>query len=93
MRTKSLRTLQNLGPKSESLLIAAGIDSIEKLLELGAVRAWLAVKNTKPDVSLNLLWSLEGALTGVAWQLIARHQRSRLLIEVDALQSAPPLKD
>jgi DNA transformation protein len=37
--------------------------------------------------SLNLLWGLEGALTGVPWREVARLERTRLLLELDDLKT------
>lgn len=75
----------NLGPKSAEMLRRAGVDTLACLQSLGAVRAWWQVKAHDPRVSLNLLWALEGALSGRHWQVVARADRTRLLMELDAL--------
>lgn len=36
---------------------------------------------------MNLLWALEGALTGVPWKVVARSERTRLLFELDDLKT------
>lgn len=59
----NIADLPNFGPKSQQMLAQAGIHTIEQLRELGAVRAYLQVKRSG-NVSLNLLWAMEGALTG-----------------------------
>ena len=80
--------LKNLGPRSLGLLAAAGIMSFEQLRQLGAVRAYARVKASGVNnASLNLLWALEGALTGEHWQVVAREHRLSLLLALDALQS------
>lgn len=87
---------QNLGPKSAAMLRAAGVDSLARLQVLGAVQAWWQVKAHDPHTSLNLLWALEGALSGRHWQVVAREDRTRLLTELDALavlyRSEKPLR-
>jgi DNA transformation protein and related proteins len=81
-----LATLLNLGTKSEAMLVDAGIDSIEKLQLFGAVQAYCLVLDSGAKASLNLLWALEGALTGVAWQQIAREHRLSLLLALEELK-------
>jgi DNA transformation protein and related proteins len=78
-----IRDMHGLGPKSEEMLAGAGITTAEALRESGAVAAFLAVKRAGLPASLNLLWALEGALTGHHWKDIARDERTRLLIALD----------
>lgn len=80
--------LRNLGPKSREMLILAGVGTVEQLRQLGAARAYVQVKRKSRRASLNLLWALEGALTDRAWQDVAREDRLRLLLEVEALENA-----
>ena len=79
--------LRNLGPKSEEMLIRAGIRSVDQLRKIGAVRAYVQLKKTEKNTSLNLLWALEGALSDRPWQEVAKQDRLRLLIEVESLES------
>lgn len=69
----------NLGPRSMTMLSRAGISNIEDLRARGAVEAYLAVKRSGANPSLNLLWALEGALSGRHWQEVARCDRLHLL--------------
>ncbi len=80
--------LPGLGPKSLAMLAAAGIHGRADLERLGAVRAYLQVKATGQNASLNLLWAIEGALTGQDWRVVAREERGGLLLELDAAQEA-----
>ncbi len=80
--------LPGLGPKSLAMLAAAGIPDRTALERLGAVAAYLQVKRAGQPASLNLLWALEGALTGQHWQTVAREERTRLLLALDAAQEA-----
>ena len=75
--------LPNLGPKSVQMLASAGIHSLEQLQHLGSVAAYVRVKKVAPAASLNLLWALEGALTGLRWQDVAREHRTSLLMALD----------
>lgn len=85
--SRELANLKNLGPKSQALLAAAGITAFEQLRQLGAVRAYARVKAMAGNnASLNLLWALEGALTGEPWQAVAREHRLSLLLALEAVQ-------
>ena len=76
----------NLGPKSIQRLQAAGICTIAQLRDLGAPAAYVRVKRTGAPVSLNLLWAMEGALSGMTWQEVARRHRTSLLLAVEQLE-------
>ena len=82
---ESLADLMSLGPKSQQMLAAAGIETPAQLRELGSVAAFARVRAVCPDASLNLLWALESALTGLPWQQVAREHRTSLLLALDSL--------
>lgn len=75
-----------LGPASWRRLQAAGIADAANLRELGTVAAYLQVKRSGQHTSLNLLWALEGALSGRSWQTVARDDRLALLLELEDLE-------
>ena len=85
MSQQSIADLQGLGPKSQAMLAAAGIKTVAQLKRLGSVRAYAMVRATEANASLNLLWALEGALTGLHWQVVAREHRLSLLLALEAL--------
>lgn len=78
--------LPGLGPKSRDMLAAAGITTPAQLQALGSVRAYARVR-ARPgnNASLNLLWALEGALTGLPWRVVAQEHRLSLLLALEAL--------
>jgi DNA transformation protein len=80
----AIADLKSLGPKSAEMLAHAGITSVEQLRQLGAVAAYARTRAVSPGVSLNLLWALESALTGVPWQEVARRHRTSLLLALEA---------
>jgi DNA transformation protein len=82
----NIADLPNLGSKSQQMLAQAGIKTIEQLRELGAVRAYVQVKRAGTNSSLNLLWAMEGALTGQHWQVVAKQDRLRLLLELEDVE-------
>jgi DNA transformation protein and related proteins len=83
--------LQNVGPKSAAWLRQVGVRSLADLKELGAVGAFLKVKRAGFRPSLNLLYSLEGALLGCHWQQLPSERRSELLLSVDAADTQMPV--
>lgn len=82
----NIADLPNFGPKSQQMLAQAGIHTIEQLRELGAVRAYVQVKRSWKGASLNLLWAMEGALSGRHWQDVAKQDRLRLLLELEDVE-------
>lgn len=84
----AMDALPRLGPRSREMLGRAGIDSLERLRETGSVRAYVAVRRAGARPSLNLLWALEGALTGQRWQDVAREHRTSLLLALEDATAA-----
>jgi hypothetical protein len=76
-------SLPNVGPVSKRMLAAAGIRSAETLRRLGSIEAYRRVRAHDPRASLNLLWALEGALTGRSWEDVARNDRLSLLLQLE----------
>ena len=85
-RTASLADLPNLGPKSQQMLALAGITTVAQLRKMGSVAAYARARQAGANVSLNLLWALEGALTGLPWQEVAREHRTSLLLALEEHQ-------
>jgi DNA transformation protein and related proteins len=87
MGGKAIREFSGLGPKSEAMLARAGISSFEQLRTIGSVRAFALVRRTGMNPSLNLLWGLESAISGIPWQAIARQNRLPLLMELEEIEN------
>jgi len=82
-----LRDLKGLGLKTEQCLIAVGILTPDDLAEIGAIRAFIKLRdqsNVKP--SLNFLYALVGALEDEHWVKIAQKEKGRLLIELEGFK-------
>lgn len=76
--------LRNIGPKSAAWLRQVGLRTEEDLRAIGALEAFMRVKRAGFKPSLNLLYSLEGALLGCHWQEVPTERRSELLVAADA---------
>lgn len=84
---QTLRQLRGLGPKSEALLATIDITSPEQLKQIGAIRAFLKLKEisgTQPN--MNLLYAMVGALEDESWLTIANQQKYQLLMELDGFE-------
>jgi DNA transformation protein len=66
-RLARLVALRNVAAKSAAWMIEVGVDSPERLAELGAVETYCRMKAAHPrEVSLCAVWALQGAIDGVA---------------------------
>lgn len=86
----SREKLLNVGPKSAAWLRQVGIRTPADLQAAGAVQAFVKVKRAGFKPSLNLLYALEGALTGCHWQQVPAERRSEMLLAVDAAEALLP---
>lgn len=79
-----LKTLLNLGPKSAERLRAVGIKDVETLEQMGVTQAYQRVKAAFPQqTSLNLLYSLQGGLLGIPWQVLPQAMKDDLKRALD----------
>jgi len=90
---KRIRDLQGLGEKSEESLAKVGVLSVADLKQVGAVQAFVALKQQGLKPSLNFLYALVGALKGRSWLDIAQHEKGKLLMEIEAYQELEKLLD
>ncbi|MDF7681250.1 TfoX/Sxy family DNA transformation protein [Enterobacteriaceae bacterium ESL0689] len=59
-----LKKLPNISCHMELLLMNAGITDEHMLRQLGAKKVWLKLRELNKSLTLNVLYSLEGAITG-----------------------------
>lgn len=62
---RRLKNSPNITFQLELLLSEAGIQDLEVLQVLGAVAAWLRLRRIRKDLSINVLFALEGAIQGI----------------------------
>ncbi len=82
--------LRNIGPKSAAWLRQVGLRTREDLQNVGAVEAFVRVKRAGFKPSLNLLYSLEGALADCHWQDIPEARRLALQESYEAAAALLP---
>ena len=82
--------LRNIGPKSAAQLRQVGVRTLDDLRALGSLEAFVKLKRAGFKPSLNLLYSLEGALLDCHWQQVPDERRSALVLAADAASAAIP---
>lgn len=82
--------LPNIGPKSAAWLRQVGLRTQEDLAAAGPVEAYIKVRRAGFRPSLNLLYAIEGALTGCHWQQVPTARREQLVREAEARVAALP---
>ncbi|GHA36201.1 TfoX/Sxy family DNA transformation protein [Photobacterium aphoticum] len=78
-----IKDLPNLRLANERMLKKAGISTVDQLLEAGSINAYKALQDTHTGpVSIDMLWALEGAISGRHWSVIPQERRSELLAKL-----------
>lgn len=80
-----LHELQGLGPKSQAMLMQAGIVSVEQFMASDPFVIYAKLHATMPSVSLNLLYAMIGAQENVHWQVIKSERKTEILMRLDDL--------
>lgn len=76
-----LLKLKNLGNASVNILRAVGISSYQDLHDIGAVGAYLKIKDRDISVSKVMLYALQGALMDVHWNDLPPAMKQQLVEE------------
>ena len=83
MSDRPVVSLPGIGPKTARWLGEIGIESEAELRAVGAAAAYRRLKQHEPQaVTLNALWALHAALTGIPWTSIPPDDKARLKHEV-----------
>lgn len=73
-----LTKMMNIGKEMERKLASIGIDSSEKLIEIGAKQAFLQLKQEYPNVCLVHLYTLEGAICNTQYNCLSEEKKKEL---------------
>lgn len=65
MANMELIKMPNIGPVLERLLIAAGIETPEQLVNTGSKEAFLRIRTIDSGACLHMLYALEGAVRNI----------------------------
>lgn len=84
MKSKEKNSL-GIGPKSTVRLNKIGIFTRADLERIGSVNAYIQLKRTFPNVTLNFLYGMEAVLMDVHWTKLPKDVKARLKEEVSFL--------
>jgi len=84
--------IRNVGPKSAAWLRQVGVRTQEDLLKLGPVEAFMKVKRAGFRPSLNLLYSLAGAIENCHWADLPDERKAELVASAASAETANPIK-
>lgn len=73
-----LTDMMNVGKEMAKKLNTVGIDSSEKLIEIGSKQAFLQLKQEFPNVCLVHLYTLEGAITNTEFNCLSEEKKKEL---------------
>lgn len=82
--------MRNIGPKSAAWLRQVGLRTPEDVVAAGAVEAFMRIRRAGFKPSLNLLYSLEGALRDCHWQDVPEARRAELVAAAEAATAELP---
>lgn len=77
-RITKLSDLKNFGPKSTEWLNAIGVYTKADLRRLGSVTIYRLLKEQGYNVSLNMVYAIEGALMDVHWNKLPLDVKAEL---------------
>ncbi len=80
------KAMMNIGREIERKLVSVGIDSPEKLIELGSKQAFAKLKETYPNVCLVHLYTLEGAICNTEYNRLSEDKKKELKAFSDSLK-------
>ncbi len=82
-----LTAMMNIGKEMERKLLSVGIDTPEKLIELGAKDAFLKLREAYPNVCLVHLYTLEGAIYNTEYNRLPEEKKRELKSFTDSLKN------
>lgn len=82
-----LTAMMNIGMEMARKLTSVGIDSPEKLIELGSKQAFAKLKEVYPNVCLVHLYTLEGAIYNTEYNRLSEDTKKELKEFSDSLKS------
>lgn len=73
-----LTSMMNIGKEMARKLTSIGIESSEKLIDIGAKDAFLRLKQKYPNVCLVHLYTLEGAIHNIEYNRLSEDTKKEL---------------
>ena len=82
-----LTAMMNIGKEMSRKLTSVGIDTPEKLIELGSMQAFRKLKEVYPQVCLVHLYTLEGAIFNTEYNRLSEDKKKELKAFSDSLKA------
>lgn len=73
-----LSKLPNIGKVVEEQLNEVGINTVDKLIDIGSKEAWLKIKEVDDSACINRLMALEGAIQNIRWHDLSEDDKNNL---------------
>jgi len=89
MSNNRIKDLPNLRATTERLLYKIGIQTASELRAMGAIDAYLLLRESNQSVTVELLFSLSAALKGIHKNMLTTRDKSELLTRLN--QASLPL--
>lgn len=74
----NLTSMKNIGKEMANKLISVGIETKEKLMEIGSKEAFLKIKEAYPNICLVHLYTLEGAIQNIEFNQLSESIKKEL---------------
>lgn len=84
-----LRDLKGFGPKSEEILAAVDIHSVDDFMAVDPFLLYKSLKEKVKGTGLNSIYAILGAREGIHWQEIAKTRKEEILYRLDDMGLAP----
>lgn len=81
-----LTSMVNIGREMARKLTSVGIDSAEKLIDMGSKQAFFQLKEVYPQVCLVHLYTLEGAIQNLEFNRLSEDKKQELKAFSDCLR-------
>lgn len=79
-----LSELTNFGPTSQQWLNAIGVHTKSDLVRLGSIHAYRLMKERGFNVTMNMVYAMEGAILGIRWDELPEKLKAELQVAVNA---------
>jgi DNA transformation protein len=84
MRRSELSDLKNFGPTSQQWLNAIGVYTKSDLVRLGSIHAYRLMKDRGFNVTMNMVYAMEGAILGMRWDELPEKLKAELRVAINA---------
>lgn len=75
---EKLTSMKNIGKEMANKLTGVGIDSPQKLVEIGSKQAFVKLREAYPNICLVHLYTLEGAIRNTEFHLLPEETKQEL---------------